>query len=182
MFARGRLNTTCGFTPLDNGQEYSMGKNIGNCGNQNVPGVICGNKRCLTGFTLIEAVIAIGVVGFVVLALVGLAIQCLYLTEISRAKTIAANHASAILEEMRNRSYDSLSSVASQDWETWANANGCDTLEQELITTEYRDINNITLTAAQAASADPLKVAVTVNWAMKTRTYLVRLSTVMTRR
>ncbi|MDD5085352.1 MAG: hypothetical protein PHE61_04830 [Candidatus Omnitrophica bacterium] len=131
---------------------------------------------------MIEAVIAIGVVGFVVLALMGLAIQCLYLTEISRSKTIATNHASAILEEMRNRSYTSLSSIASQDWETWANANGCDTLEQELVTTEYRDINGNLLTAQQATSADPLKIAVTVSWAIKVRAYSIRLSTVMTRR
>lgn len=122
------------------------------------------------GFTLIEAIIAIGVVGFVLLALVGLTVQHIQLTEIAQAKTIALNHATAIIEEMRDRSYTSMSSITSQDWENWANNNGCDTLDQEMVIVQY------------GAAPDPLQITVNVSWAIRGRTYSVQLSTVMTRR
>ncbi|MDD5085356.1 MAG: hypothetical protein PHE61_04850 [Candidatus Omnitrophica bacterium] len=159
-----------GFAPLDNEQKCSMGKSIRNYCNQNATGPIRRNKRCLTGFTLIEAVIAIGVVGFILLAIVGLVLQNILLTDFARMETIALSHANAVLEEMRTRSYTSLNSITSQDWGTWAANNGYNTLEQETVNVAY------------GGSTNPLEIDATVRWQLKTRSQYVRLSTVMTDR
>lgn len=155
------------FVSLNNECEYPGGKRLGEFTNAGVFGTVRIGSRCLGGFTLIEAVISIGLVGFILLAIVGLALQNILLMDFARMETIALSHANAVLEEMRTRSYTSLNSVTSQNWGTWAANNGYNTLDQETVNVVY------------GASANPLEIDVTVGWQLKSRNQYVKLSTIM---
>ncbi len=125
---------------------------------------ILSSKR-RNGFTLIELMIGITLVGTVLLSLLAGYMACLTLNEISRDIMIATEDARRVIEQMRSLSVSTLSDITGINWTTWAVNNGLNALTSEQITVSYTDRD----ATGTGLDDDPLYVTVTVNWQEKTR-------------
>ncbi|MBF0485331.1 MAG: prepilin-type N-terminal cleavage/methylation domain-containing protein [Candidatus Omnitrophica bacterium] len=109
------------------------------------------------GFSMVEILVATGVLGFALAASVTFFINSLVLSEGARNRTIAISHARFVLEDIRNSGYNKASArLASKywDWDTKAIATkGLFSLPSETIITTKTGAGGI------------LTVTVTVTWA-----------------
>jgi len=123
------------------------------------------------GFTLIEVVIATGVLGFVALAIMFGVVASHNLSKIVVERRTAVYHAEKTLEHMRRLTNtqplqeDCVTGTWSPaNWTTWAATDesdtysgepggGCNTLDQEVVTVTVPN-----------TGADPLDVTITVQW------------------
>jgi len=120
------------------------------------------------GFTLIETLIAVVIIATGVLISFLFFLRASAVNEMARDITIATTHSDYVLEEMYGLS--SLNSITETNWQTWAANEGLDDLPEESISVAYQDID-----------ANPLEIAVTVNWSRKTRPYNMTFITELTK-
>ncbi len=78
---------------------FSSGKNIR-------------GKNYLMGFTLLELMVVVGVLGVVVTGLLGASISCLLLNESNNSLVKAVNDAQYVLEQVKGLPYSSISSYS----------------------------------------------------------------------
>ncbi len=88
--------------------------------------------------------------------------------EMARDQTTAAVHAEYILEEMCTQA--TLAEITATDWPAFVAAAGLDTLNSEVVTVAFADVD-----------ADPLSITVTVAWKNSMRDSSTSIVTEMTR-
>lgn len=89
-------------------------------------------------------------------------------TALAKDTTIATNHATYILEEMRM--LDDLATVTDTNWDDFVSINNLNDLMNEDIEISFVD-----------TSADPLNVTITVNWTTHTRQHNLSMETEITK-
>lgn len=110
-----------------------------------------------SGFTLVELLLACGILAFTLTGLLALFINCSFLNEANRNSTIAMSHASYIIEEIRGVSFTGLEArINSGDWD----------LNAQEMQSAYNltPLNNETLSASVTQSGNPLGVSLRVDW------------------
>jgi len=122
------------------------------------------------GFTLVELLISMTVLGIVLFALLFGYMQCFKINEMSQNTTIALEDAQKVIEQMRSLSVNSLTDITNVDWTGWAANNAC----------TFTIDNDLSKLYPQGQSADPLEICVTVKWQERGRPCEVNLSTLIT--
>jgi prepilin-type N-terminal cleavage/methylation domain-containing protein len=101
------------------------------------------------GFTLSELLLAAAIFAFVITALLGFFVSCIFLNETSRNLTIAASHAQFALEEIKNTPFANIQSI---NWDSSIIVSkGLTPLPAERI-------------AVAVSGTEPLDIVVAVNW------------------
>lgn len=128
-------------------------------------------RKWARGFTLFEVLIALAVflIGLGVLS--GVFLNVAHLNESSRNLSQALADAQTVLEAMRDTSTTGLGTVAATDWAAWALNNGLTSLPNETVTVSYAD-----------PTADPLEVAVQIDWVERVGPRSATVDTLMTQR
>jgi len=111
--------------------------------------------RSQSGFTLAEIIVAAGVLGFCISAILAFFINAVALNEISRNQTTAVSHAQYVLESIRNvKLADLPTQITNKEWD-WNTAaigtEGLMALKDEAIVTT-------------STGTAPVTVTVTVSW------------------
>ncbi len=107
---------------------------------------------CKKGFTLLELVLAMGLLLPALFAIIGVNAYALRLGETSRMITKAVQDAHAVIEQMRGKSEQSLVQVTAA-YPNNQNVSGFSNLPSETVRVSYVD-----------TAADPLVVTVTTSW------------------
>ncbi len=122
---------------------------------------------------MIELVVGVGIVAFVLCGSVSCLFNVITLSEIARDKTVAVNDAQKVMEQIVATSFSSITSV---DWTSWAEDNGCNTLDNEQV--------NVAFAYPEELEEDPLDIAeellqitVTVTWQTRNKPLSVSLVT-----
>ncbi len=117
------------------------------------------------GFTLVELMVAAGIVAVVSMSLLAGYSACFTLAEMSRNIIVATEDAQRVASQMRSIAVTAWASVVTTNWTTWAAANGCNSLptEQVLVVFVDRDADGDALTD------DPLQANINVTWQEKGR-------------
>ncbi len=132
----------------------------------------------MKGFTLVEIVISIGIVGLILLIAAFSILNLQDLGELSREKVAAVTDAVCVLEAMREAANQSPANLQSTNWSVWANTNIIGvkgTNETQL------DQENVMVTFPGGA-ANPVQFSLSVNWRHKQRPYSYPIATRMTDR
>lgn len=132
-----------------------------------------GPRETKKGITLIEILIAAGILTFVCSILFLTFVNCIILNESSRNLTRATAHAQYVMEDIKNSDFSSLESNignATWDWDAAAIASrGLNALEDEVI-----DVNEAGI------DADLLNVVVNITWQDRgVRTQTISLETLI---
>ncbi|MBI4846075.1 MAG: type II secretion system protein [Candidatus Omnitrophica bacterium] len=128
------------------------------------------------GFTFIELLIGITVLGVAILGIIIGYVSCFNINEISRNMTIATEDARQVIEQMRSLAVGPLTDIVIEDWTAWAQNNGLDSLDNEQISVVFIDRD----ASGDALDDDPLEVSVTVTWQDKLRARSVTLASLIT--
>lgn len=132
----------------------------------------------MRGFTLVELVITIMILGLALLTTAFGILNLQNLSELSREKVIAVTDAVRVLEAMRESANQSPASLQSTDWTLWANTN---VIATKGINEGRLDQENVTV-ALPAGNTNPVLLTLTVNWRHKQRPYSYQVATRMTDR
>lgn len=103
-----------------------------------------------SGFSMLELVVAAGVLGFTLVALLAFFLNAIYLNELSRDRTTAISHAQYVTEDIRNTDFSTVPAqitAGTWNWNTaTVSAKGLVALKDESITTSYSGSGIITVT------------------------------------
>ncbi len=174
MKTKKRKTNNRGFTPLEikltEGQKLPIFEINGNLVFKNrYP-----NLRSLTGFTLMEVMVAISIFAIALLGTLALMGQSMAFGKYANNRTIAQNEARRVFENVRRVADASgLATVASTNFNETLSDN---TLKSGTIA--VTDLSGNALTN----NADPLPVRVTVSWSQKGQTLTYILDTMVTQR
>jgi prepilin-type N-terminal cleavage/methylation domain-containing protein len=106
-------------------------------------------------FTFLEVLIAVGILGLVLTALLSFFVQVIELNTISRSISLAASHAEYVLEDVRSSSGVLISQIDSGLWDLDTDgefaAKGLSRLDNEVIDVSHD-------------GATPLTITVTISW------------------
>ena len=125
----------------------------------------------MRGLTLVEILMALVVFAIGAVGLLSLTLGIAHFGESSRNLTQAIADLQVVLAAMRDTSTTGLSAVTSTDWGQWAFNNHLTNLPNESVTVTYVDPN-----------ADPLGVAIGVDWTERLRARSVTVDTLITQR
>ncbi|MBF0122795.1 MAG: type II secretion system protein [Candidatus Omnitrophica bacterium] len=130
------------------------------------PKVIAQRLGSRSGFTLVEVMVSVGILGFILSAMLLLFINGIALNAVSRNLTVALSHTQYVLEDIRNAAFSNVPALidsSSWNWDTTtANARVSNALKNELINVSCLDSGGVQI--ACATSSIPLTVMVTVSW------------------
>lgn len=140
--------------------------------------------RLKKGFTLVELLIAAAIFAFATAGILLMFINCAFLDEANRNKSIATTHAEFVLEDIMEymKSAD-LSPLQTQinsgawNWNT-------DTINNELGCTSPCALNSESIQTTYVAATNPLEITVTVSWKDKAQinTRNLELKTLISKR
>lgn len=116
------------------------------------------------GASFAEIMLAVGILGIAIVALMALYSNCVFLSARAERMTVAITHAQYVLEHLRN---STIAEIEAGDWSTWAANQGLDTLSNEVIT-------------VTDAGTDPLSVTVAVSWQDRSGTQSISFTTKIT--
>ncbi len=136
------------------------------------------NKK---GFTLVELLIAAAIFAFAMSGILLMFINCAFLEQTNRNKSIATIHAESVMEDimeyMRNNELSSLQDdidLGEWNWDSDTIVSKCSTVinDSESITTTY------------VTATNPLDITVTVSWKdrAQTNTRSLKLETLISKR
>lgn len=129
-------------------------------------------------FSLVELMVGIIILMVVLPAMLVSFFSLFILNELTEHIILASLDAQRVVEQMRSLSEDSLTSITTQNWSTWASNNGCDNLPSEQIQVVYTDING----NGDPLDDNPLAVTVIVSWRQRQRLQNLSFSTLITQR
>ncbi len=108
------------------------------------------------GFTLVEMLVTVGILGFILVALLQFFVEMMSLNDISRDRTVAVSHAQYVLEDIRSSSGVIVDQIDSGEWDldtdTEFSERGLVRLESEVV-----DVG-------REAGADPVVITVDITW------------------
>jgi len=128
---------------------------------------------CMRGFTLVELLVSVGILVFVLMAVLGLFVEMLHLNNMSREMTLATSHAQHILEDIRSSSGVIINQIDNYEWdfdtdEKFAQK-GLLRIKNEIIEVNYDDTQT------------PMPLTVSVTWeAQNSREYSLTFVTMDT--
>jgi len=108
----------------------------------------------ISGFTLIEVMLAIALLAGAIVALWSILNNCSYLISHARERTIALNHARIISEEIENASNTTLAYArglkGALTWDAWAKTLFARTLSNEQVSVSFTvtDPDHVTITTS----------------------------------
>jgi prepilin-type N-terminal cleavage/methylation domain-containing protein len=108
------------------------------------------------GFSLVEVIVAAGILGFALSSLLMFFTNSVALNENARNMTVAMTHAEFVLEEVRNTPYaTAITQIDAYNW-TWSTPSG-------IYAKGLSPLNNEMITTTRSNTLPP-EVTVTVNW------------------
>lgn len=113
-------------------------------------------------FTLIEIMIAIGILVVLLPALLKSIVGYSMLNAVTRDRIIAIADCRLVIEQMRgiSKTASSLSEITDVDWTSWAVSNGVNSLPSEVVSVVYTDLDS----SGDPLDDDPLAITVTITW------------------
>ena len=120
------------------------------------------NKK---GFTLVELLIAAAILAFAMSGILLMFINCAFLDQANRNKSIAATHAEFVMEDIMEymRSGDIVPLQDDIDDGTWTWGDSA-TISTKLGCASSSVLNSESITTAYVDETNPLDVTVTVSW------------------
>lgn len=114
-------------------------------------------------FTLIEIMIAIGILVVLLPALLKSIVSYSMLNAVTRDRIIAIAECRLVIEQMRgiSKTASSLSEITDVDWTSWAVSNGVNSLLSEVVSVVYTDLDS---SGDDPLEDDPLAITVTITW------------------
>jgi len=113
-------------------------------------------KKNKKGLTLVEILFATFILVVGICASLLYFTKAILVTKTARDITTATTHAEYILEEMKTKT--TIAEIKNEDWQTWATAQGLNTLTSETVAVSYSDI-----------AADLVNITLQLNWVTKGR-------------
>ncbi len=176
---RNCLKIDKGFTPLEKFAERLTGKNRKDTNNVSISPYSVRKGSFLTGFTLIEVSIAIAILSYVVLAVIGLFGYVTFSTMASEFSTLANSYAREKMEDIKNRSFDNIPEGTWTIEQSTLGQKGVLVFSRQVIVA-YMDVSSGILIAS-ATATDLKKIEVRVTWTERGETREVMLTSLISR-